>query len=258
MKNFLSCLMVMASAVTLASLAGCVGMSKLELNDPSRALLQQDNVNSSGSKGVPYEWQEIEGLKVGFNLTHTKGDNFAGYRVSLMIRNTSGASLTVTPKVTLLDGNRIALQPQDLSSLAGMAAALARTPIPAVVLNTPPSSYYHTGTITNKSGESYRYSGYSSPGSGGGGRYAVSSGAAEFSQGYAMGAAIAARKERDEGGEMLNWAATHWLRSEYVMQPDNGVIGVLFFTAPKIGALPMILTVDLGGKLFVFTSRTTL
>lgn len=248
-SNIRSALVFVVCAVTVASLAGCSGLARRDLNDPSRSALQRDPANSAAAESVLYEWQESEGVKVGFNLAHTTSQNFSGYRVSLMISNVAGVPLTVTPKVTLLEGTRIALQPQDLYSLAGTAAALAHTSVPTAVYNAPPSSYYHTGTITSTSGERYNYSGRSTPSGG------FSAG---YAQGAALGAAIRAGADRDEGTEILKWATSYWLKNEYLIPPDSSVVGVLFFPAEKIGALPMKLSVDVGGKLFAFTSRPTL
>ncbi|MBI5255404.1 MAG: hypothetical protein HY855_02815 [Burkholderiales bacterium] len=161
----------------------------------------------------------------------------------MTFKNITTEALSVTPRVSLIDANGRMLNPTEFEPFMATASTLAGTPPPAIPAFGP--DYYRTtGTVTSaQTGNVYRYSGTTTPAGG------FASG---FSQGYAMGNAMNAARDREEGRSHTLWAGGNWLRSSYTIPPGATALGVLFFPAPSVGAVPITVNVNAAGQTFSF------
>lgn len=228
-------------------LQGCAS-SVVHLNEPSRSLIAPDLANLLKTRDIPYEIKEIDGVEIGYSLTHYDSDNFPGYRLTLVFRNKTQQAKTITPGISLVDKSKIQIPAYSYETVVGTAAVLAGTQVPPMPIEQR-NSYYSTGTIRNvATGNAYSYSSTATQAPMG----AAGGFASGFAQGMAQGAAIRAMNDREEGMLMMRWANAYWLKNSYALQPNAGAVGALFFPAPKVGELPLTLTVTVDNSTFQF------
>jgi hypothetical protein len=207
------------------------------MNEPARSRAAPDVAPIGSSGDVLYETSEKDSLAVSYNLQSLSSNNFSGYRLTLIFRNSSGQTKAIAPSVTLKDASGLLLPSASYQGFMLYAARIADAPLPSVPAS---NNYRQEGTIYSSSGETYRYSGTSTSGS-------------NFSDGFARGVAIRAALDQKQAKLMLGWAADHWLQPSYTVPPRSAVAGVLFFPSRNATpALPLTLVVGLGEKEFEF------
>jgi hypothetical protein len=228
----------------IALLTGCA-VGPQQLNDPARAVMALDTANLLPPRQIPFETQRAGSIDVSYNLFFVKGDNFSGYRLTLILRNVGATVETVVPSIELRDAAGFLVAPYEFGAFISEAAILAGTAVPAVAV-AQQSSFYSTGTVRNvNTGNVATFSGTT--------RSIPSGGFAQgFAQGAAQGAAMRARNDRDEGRLMMRWANSFWLKSNYVLPPGTAVTGALLFPASQVGAMPLRLTVGTGNTALEF------
>jgi hypothetical protein len=126
-------------------LQGCAS-SVVHLNEPSRSLIAPDLANLLKTRDIPYEIKEIDGVEIGYSLTHYDSDNFPGYRLTLVFRNKTQQAKTITPGISLVDKSKIQIPAYSYETVVGTAAVLAGTQVPPMPIEQR-NSYYSTGTI---------------------------------------------------------------------------------------------------------------
>lgn len=230
--------------IVAAALSGCASAPINHLNDPARSHMFTDVANILKPREIPYETQEKGGLAVNYSLSFFGGEDFSGYRLTLIFRSNREYPSYIEPRVHLRDAAGFIIQPATYSAFVAYAAAMAGTNVPPM----PTASgerYYHSGTITSTTGSQLRYSGYTS---------SVPSGgfAGGFADGLTQGAAIAAANNRRNGINMLLWANQYWLKEAYGLLSGTAVSGALFFPANSVGKLPLSLSIDAGDEHFEF------
>jgi len=236
-------------AVTVFLLGGCAA-PWTHLNDPARSTFARDVANLLPPRDIPYETSEKDGVAVSYNLFHSQGGNFAGYRLTLIIKNSMSVPQFLRPSVSLQEANGLLVQPWSYEAFVNVAATLAGTPVPPFPIQNQQNSFYSSGTITNTTtGTTYNYATSTAPA-----KSPVGSFAAGLAQGMAQGAARRAADDREEGQMMMRWANSFWLRNGYQVPSGAAVSGALFFPASAVGQAPLRLTVEVNGKQFVFTS----
>lgn len=231
------------------SLSGCASVA--HLNDPARSANALDVATLLGPREIPYESQERNGLRISYSLMFARLGQ-AGYRLTLVFRNVGNDEKQVAPIVALQDASGLLISPSSYDGMMAIGAALAGTPIPSSQGSSEPTRYYNSGTMRDwASGRTGDYSGYTSTAPSGGF-------AGGFARGVARAEAMGAASDREEGRLVMQWTSAFWLRSDYRLPPGSAASGALFFPSPKLGPLPLKLTVDAGGSRFEFltTSKT--
>ncbi len=229
-------------AVAAVALSGCASVN--HLNDPARSHMFTDVANILKPREIPYETQEKGGLAVSYSLSFFGGNDFSGYRLTLIFRSKREYPTYLKPKLQLRDATGFVIEPYTYSAFTAYAAAMAGTSVPAMPTSAA-EQYYQSGTITSMTGDRYSYSGYTSsaPSGGFGGG---------FADGLAQGAVIAAANNRRDGLNMLLWANQYWLKDGYGLLSGTAVSGALFFPANSVGKLPLSLSIDAGDEHFEF------
>lgn len=223
-------------AVLALLVAGCASVN--QLNDPSKPSVVVDRTT--------YEYQERDGIGVGYNVRFGQDSFFTGYHLKLFLRNNRSSAETLRPKFQLQDAAGLLIQPYSYDAFIAYAAAMAGTEVPPMSVSSP-TRYYHSGTVLAPSGNVYSYSGYTTSAPAGGF-------AAGLAQGMAQGAAARAAADRNAGRMMLQWAPGAWLREEYPLPSGAAAQGELLLPAQRLGALPLKLVVEVNGLVFDFRS----
>lgn len=232
-------------ATLILLISGCA-MTPQSLNDPARSKSDIDVANVGPARQIPYETQAKSGIAVSYNLMYVTAVGIAGYRLTLVLRNESGVSVTFEPRVVLADGAGIMIQPSSYASFVQASALLAKTPTNRKPLSSPPTVVQSSGTITNLTNplQTYQYTGTTTTG-GGAGKYGAIADALSQSLDSGM---------QEEGLLRLRWAESYWLRGTYSVEPGLAVVGALYFPAASPGPLPLKLVVKVGGQQFEFAT----
>jgi len=214
------------------------------LNDKSRSVSNR-NVAPFGneSKNILYEYKRSDDISVGYNISFKPKNPLIGYRLTLTFTNLNAETLTIQPDIDLRDNSGYLISPYDRAPFIEMAANYAGVEVPYYALNNNSGNYYHSGTVTSSTGNTYRYYGQSSSGK------SFSSG---FQSGVSQGAMIVALAYQKVGRNALGWASAYWLRSEYTIPPRSSVSGALYYPALDINQLPLNLTVKVNNQDFKF------
>lgn len=254
MRNFYLDKLSLASVAIFATmLAGCAAPSQnvRQLNDLSRSTPITDIAPLTPGITRPFDVQEKSGLAVSYNLTQVEG---GGMTLRLVFRNNSSDKLLVEPKVALTDAAGFVVQAETYAQNIEMAAQMQGGAV-TVIPQAQAPSYYNSGTIrSNTTGNTYSYSGYSSPSSGG-----FASGFAAGSNSVALGLAIgqarAAAEMAAAGRKLFDWVNAFWLKSSYELEPQTAVVGVLTY-AERPFPLPLRVRVEAAGNRYEFLTGT--
>ena len=236
---------VWAVAVTLV--AGQTIAGPRNLNDPDRSVERPDVAPVDDDDDIPFETREQNGIAVSYNLQLRNDGLGPVYRAVLIIRNTGSMAISVTPQLTLLDGDGLVIKPYSFEGLRSDAFALAGTTAPPI-----PSSErarYYQGAVTDSStGQTFNYTGQST---------SAGSFSNGFAKGYAMGAQMRAQADAANGFTLVKWANNHWLNSQYhYVATGTAVSGAIMYPGSKKPRLPMQLVVQLGDEKFVFVTKS--
>lgn len=232
-----------ALAFTFGLLTTEAAAGPQNLNDLSRSIKRTDVAPIKKSDEVPFETAERDGFAVSYNLQLRDDGLGPTYRLVLILRNDSGELVTVEPKITLLDGSGLILQPYSYKVLRDQAFALAGSTAPPVPPSTTGSRRYE-GTITNTtSGERHSYTAKSS---------STGSFSDSFARGYAIGAQARAKRDVGNALNLVRFADSYWLLSEYAIPNGAAVSGALLFPGSKKPVLPMRVSVEIAGEKFDF------
>lgn len=227
----------------LGILTGCGTM--VQLNDPSKSSAGLDRANILSPRDILYHAEEKNGIQVSYNLMTDSENRPTFVRLTLLFKNNRGTPVTVQPKITLQDKGGMVLNPYSYEGYMAQGASMAGTQVPIA----PPSSggtYYSSGVVTsNTSGRSYSYSGTTT---------SVPNPAQSFQQGFAQGAMIGAAIKRRQGEAMMQWASSYWMKSSYDLPADGAAVGAIMYPANALD-LPLKLTVEAAGELFVYQSK---
>lgn len=207
------------------------------LNDPLRSHTSLDVASISSPEEIPYETKEGNILSVSYNLSFDEGDEFSGYRLTLVFQNLSASPIVIKPGILLQDASGFLIQSYTYEAFINEAAILAGTNVPI---------------RSNTSGV------YKPPTSGGAAGSFAQGLADGWARGSAQAAANQAQSDRDEGKLMLRWANSYWLKSSYELPPGASISGALYFPANRLGKLPLHLIIETGIERFDFSTISNL
>lgn len=230
-------------AVVAVFLAGCGTM--VQLNDPTKSSHGLDRANILSPREILYHAEEKNGIQVSYNLMTDSESRPSFVRLTLLFKNNRNTPVTIQPKITLQDKGGMVLNPYSYEGYMAQGASMAGTQIPIA----PPSgggTYYSSGTVTNTmTGRSYNYSGTTT---------SVPNPAQSFQQGFAQGAMIGAAIKRRQGEAMMEWANAYWMKSSYELPAEGATVGAIMYPGTALD-LPLKLTVEAAGELFVYQSK---
>ena len=217
------------------------------LNDTSRSIERTDVAPIKKADEIPFETIERNGLAVSYNLQQRDDGLGPTYRLVLIFRNDTGQPVDIEPQLTLLDGSGLIVQPFGYEAFRTQAFALAGSrarPIPA----SSTGSRRYEGTITNTTtGDKYSYTGKST---------STGSFSDSFAKGYAIGAQAKTARNLDKALNLIQFADSYWLLSDYTIPNKAAVSGAVLFPGSKKPVLPMRVVVEIAREQFEFETAS--
>ncbi len=228
--------------------------------DPKRSTVGKDltQIHSGlfSSSKAPFEYQTQGAWSVGYSLVK---ESFGGdfLRLTLVFKNLGASPSTITPVVTLSDGDGILLSAWtygDLYQRATMMANAASVSLPPSAPRVLPTTTTTTsGTVVDQNGQMSTFTAQSiTPGP-------LVDRSAQFQESMARSQAMAANSATEMnqqiGAQYLQWLPQYWLKDHYEIPPGTAAVGALLYARHGKESVPLAVSVKVGDQDFTFRSE---